>query len=95
MDVTERKALSIFYNATTGGSWENKEGWCTSAPIGEWFGVAINSHGSVLKLTLEFNNLIGEICNIPSVIRSVMLTTSFKLLITYSCLFCYVGKHCK
>ena len=60
MDAGERQALIALYKATGGDSWHNKEGWCTDAPLGEWFGVVTNDQGSVVKLELYLNNLKGE-----------------------------------
>ena len=59
MDI-ERQALTTFFNETGGDSWKIKDGWCTEAPLGEWYGVKTNNEGSVVRLVLEGNNLIGK-----------------------------------
>ena len=60
MDARERQALIAFYKATGGDSWHIKGGWCTDAPLGEWYGVVTNDQGSVVGLRLDLNNLKGE-----------------------------------
>lgn len=66
MAAGERQALIAFYKATGGDSWREKKGWCTNAPLCEWYGVTTNKHGSVLKLELPTNRLNGELTRIPS-----------------------------
>ncbi|CAN0155485.1 unnamed protein product, partial [Ascophyllum nodosum] len=56
----ERDALVAFYRATHGESWTRKTGWCTKAPLSEWYGVTV-SDGRVVELDLELNNLRGSI----------------------------------
>ena len=55
----ERVALVALYRATDGDSWWKNEGWCTGAPLSEWYGVEV-SDGRVVGLNLRFNNLGGE-----------------------------------
>ena len=59
----ERDALIALYRATHGDSWKIKKGWCTDAPLSEWYGVSVNE-GCVVHLSLPLNNLQGE--GIPS-----------------------------
>ena len=56
----DRAALVAFYNATNGDDWTNNTGWLTDAHIYGWYGVTVNIDGSVTGLTLEDNNLVGE-----------------------------------
>ena len=56
----ERQALITFFNETGGDKWRIKDSWCTDAPLGEWYGVTTNDEGSVVRLALEGNNLIGK-----------------------------------
>ncbi|CAN0444907.1 unnamed protein product, partial [Ascophyllum nodosum] len=35
----ERDALVALYHATNGPSWHENRGWCTDAPLSEWYGV--------------------------------------------------------
>ena len=53
--------LVALFNATNGESWENDDNWLSSAPIGEWHGVEVNAEGSVTKLDISYNQLIGGI----------------------------------
>ena len=54
----ERDALVALYRATNGESWIRKTGWCTSAPLSEWYGIKV-SEGRVVELYLRENNLRG------------------------------------
>lgn len=56
----ERQALITFYRATGGDCWARNEGWCTNAPLDEWFGVETDYEGNVTSLTLKNNDLNGE-----------------------------------
>ena len=56
----DRDALVALYRATNGDSWIRKTGWCTDAPLSEWFGVTV-IEGRVGKLKLFVNNLQGEV----------------------------------
>ncbi len=58
---SERDILMAFYNATNGDSWTDNTNWGSEKPIGEWFGVTVNSSGSVTELDLIVNNLSGTI----------------------------------
>ena len=57
----ERAALEAFYHATGGPEWFDNTNWLTDAPLGEWFGVGLNQDGTVWRLELNANRLIGEI----------------------------------
>ena len=54
----ERDVLVALYRATHGDSWRRKQGWCTDAPLSEWYGVKV-SDGRVVALDLKFNRLSG------------------------------------
>ena len=60
-EITEREALIALFNATDGPNWQHNDNWASDAPIGQWYGVTVNSEGSVTKLTLDLNRLSGEI----------------------------------
>ncbi len=64
----EREALVAFYESTGGDSWKNKTNWCSDLPISEWYGVSTDENGSVRVLTLDSNNLSG---NIPDIFESL------------------------
>ena len=57
----DRAALVELYNATGGPGWANSTNWGSSAPIGDWYGVATNADGRVTDLVLPSNELRGEI----------------------------------
>ena len=56
-----REALSSFYRATGGPDWIDNANWLTTAPLGEWYGVAVDGDGRVIGLELPENGLNGEI----------------------------------
>ena len=57
----ERAALTALYEATGGPNWVNSEGWLTTAPVGNWYGVGTGRDGRVVYLSLWDNGLTGEI----------------------------------
>ena len=58
-DAMDREALVALYNATDGPSWEDNTNWLSDAPIGEWYGVSVDSNGRVIGLNLYSNGLNG------------------------------------
>ena len=58
---SDREALVAFYNATHGPEWDDNEGWLSDEPIGEWYGVITDRNGRVVSLSLDDNNLTGEL----------------------------------
>ena len=67
----ERKALIEFYKATGGDNWTNNTNWCSDKPVSEWYGVRVNNNGTVRKLDLGWNNLVGyipeDICDLTTI----------------------------
>ena len=60
--ATDRAALEALYDATGGATlWTNSANWNTTAPLGEWYGVATDSAGRVTTLDLGENELTGPI----------------------------------
>ena len=57
----DRAALVALYNATNGPSWTEAGNWLTDAPTGEWYGVATDADGRVVRLDLYKNGLKGPI----------------------------------
>ena len=55
----EREALIALYTRTNGPNWTNRKNWSTLAPLDEWYGVATDDSGRVVRLTLRDNNLSG------------------------------------
>ena len=58
---TDREALVALYEATDGANWRSNDNWLSDRPIGEWHGVTTDRSGRVTKLSLDFNQLSGEI----------------------------------
>lgn len=56
----ERAALVRFYKATGGDNWSDNTGWCTDAPVGEWYGISTIG-GLVSDIRLSGNNLSGSL----------------------------------
>ena len=59
--ATDREVLTAFYQAAGGPGWPNQEGWLTSQPLSQWYGVTTNHEGRVAKLELDSNDLRGTI----------------------------------
>ena len=59
--LDDRAALTAFYRATDGPNWRNIDNWLTDAPLSEWYGVTTDDSGRVRKLSLSFNELVGQI----------------------------------
>ncbi|MXY97072.1 MAG: hypothetical protein F4Z29_04830 [Gemmatimonadetes bacterium] len=57
----EAIALVALYDATGGEHWRDRSNWGSGRPIGEWYGVTVNSENRVVGLNLAYNNLAGEI----------------------------------
>ena len=72
----EREALAAFYHAANGTGWINNTHWLTTAPVGEWYGVAIDGNGRVTELELANNELSGEI---PPQLGSLASLTTLRL----------------
>ena len=53
--------MIALYNAIGGSFWGNNHQWLSSAPIGDWHGVVVNSEGRVIGLHLTDNRLRGKI----------------------------------
>ena len=55
---SDRTALTALYHRAHGTHWLNRDGWLTAAPVGDWYGVAVENE-RVVGLVLESNNLQG------------------------------------
>ena len=65
--LTDRVILELLFRATDGVNWTRREGWLTSAPLDEWYGVTTEA-GRVVQLDLKGNNLRGRL---PKVIAGL------------------------
>ncbi len=60
--LSDRDALERFYEATGGPNWRNNTNWMSDRPLGEWYGVSVDTtSGRVTELRLRFNQLSGSI----------------------------------
>ena len=71
----DRDVLIALYNALDGENWTNNTNWLSDKPLGNWYGVSVDSVGRVVNLELFENNLKGTIP--PAVGRLVKLQTLF------------------
>ena len=62
-EVTLTGALEALYRGLGGDLWTENDGWCTDAPLSEWYGLSgrISDGDTLWSLTLRANNLQGEI----------------------------------
>lgn len=57
----DRDVLVAIYNATDGSNWRRQGNWLTDAPVAEWYGVATDAAGRVVRLALPTNGLNGRV----------------------------------
>ena len=58
----ERSDLMKLYEAMGGKSWTESTNWGTSAPLSEWYGIAVDSvTGRVVGIHMRDNNLSGTV----------------------------------
>ena len=50
--VSERVALGVLFEALGGTGWAHSDNWLTDAPLGDWYGVEVDSQGRVIELRL-------------------------------------------
>ena len=60
-DDRDVAALTTLYSATSGDNWLDSTNWLSEQPLQYWKGVHINGEGRVVELSLEGNNLSGQI----------------------------------
>lgn len=56
----DRATLTKLFAAWGGATWTKRAGWCSSEPIGSWFGVTTSNEGRVTHLYLGHNELTGS-----------------------------------
>ena len=54
-------ALVAVYDAASGDSWSNSDGWIYTVDIGQWHGVTVDAAGRVTALDLSGNGLSGDL----------------------------------
>ncbi|WP_419942005.1 Ig-like domain-containing protein [Candidatus Palauibacter sp.] len=58
----ERSDLMKLHEAMGGASWTESANWGTDAPLGDWYGIAVDSTtGRVTQIDLNRNNLSGTV----------------------------------
>ena len=58
----ERSDLIKIFETTAGENWTQSANWGTSAPLSDWYGIAVDSvTGHVVAINLNRNNLRGEV----------------------------------
>ena len=50
--VSQRVALGALFEALDGSNWTHRDNWLTDAPLGEWYGVEVDSRGRLVGLRL-------------------------------------------
>ena len=59
--LSDREILEILFEATGGPNWTNNDNWLSDAPLGDWYGVGVDSEGTAAYLSLQGNALAGSI----------------------------------
>ena len=59
----DAEVLRALYEAAGGGGWTNADGWLGDGPLGEWYGVEVDTSGRVSAVDLEGNGLSGGLTN--------------------------------
>ena len=59
--LSDREILEVLYDATGGPDWTDNENWLSDAPLGDWYGVDVDSDGRVTSIQLWANALAGLI----------------------------------
>eukprot|EP01117_Protostelium_nocturnum_P010611 TRINITY_DN3816_c0_g1_i3.p1 TRINITY_DN3816_c0_g1~~TRINITY_DN3816_c0_g1_i3.p1 ORF type:complete len:110 (-),score=30.96 TRINITY_DN3816_c0_g1_i3:33-362(-) len=68
-------ALKDFYESTDGKNWKMNQGWnSTLDPCIDWIGIECNSNGSIKRILLANNSLMGVI---PSSFNSLRFSFHF------------------
>ena len=50
--ISERAALGALFEALGGSGWTRSDNWLTDAPLGDWYGVEVDSQGRLIGLRL-------------------------------------------
>ena len=50
--VSEREALRALFDALGGSGWSHSTNWRTDTPLGDWYGVEVDSQGRVIGLRM-------------------------------------------
>ena len=53
--------MIALYNSMGGPNWKNNANWLSDNPIGDWHGITTNNRGRIIKISLNYNGLNGQI----------------------------------
>ena len=59
--LTEREILSHLFSQTNGSTWIVDLNWGSAEPLDAWYGVELDQDGYVIGLTIQNNNLAGNL----------------------------------
>ena len=77
--VVDRAALRVLHDANGGPGWNDRSGWLSSLPLGQWHGVTVNSEGRVTQLNLSGNglkNALGSSLEALTALTSINLSNN-------------------
>jgi len=57
----QRSYLNRLFEISDGRRWINNDGWNTTTPVCQWYGISCDRQGEVMRIELEANNLVGRI----------------------------------
>ena len=57
----QRAILAAFYESTGGDEWQRNDNWLTDAPLGEWYGLRVDTGEWVSAILLARNGLTGRL----------------------------------
>ena len=52
VSISERAALGALFDALAGSDWTHSDNWLSDAPLGDWYGVEVDSQGRVIELRM-------------------------------------------
>lgn len=58
---SERSVLIKLHQQCGGSAWHRSDGWTTTTPLCDWYGITCNAKGSVESINLGNNNLVGTL----------------------------------
>jgi Leucine-rich repeat (LRR) protein len=58
---TDSAYLANLFVTAGGFNWDNRSGWFTNSDINDWFGITATPDGSVTRIELDNNNLVGTL----------------------------------
>ena len=53
--------IALYNNSMGGPNWKNNANWLSDNPIGDWHGITTNNRGRIIKISLHYNGLNGQI----------------------------------